>query len=110
MSTPVSTLSQRHSDLTEGLILAAAIDLLEHSSVGELTVGGVAERANISSRTIFRYFPTRDEFLGAIAAEAIRSMDLPPHPATLEELLDMPRALYRAFEARTGLVKAALHS
>jgi AcrR family transcriptional regulator len=110
MSTPVSTLSQRHSDLTEGLILAAAIDLLEHSSVGELTVGGVAERANISSRTIFRYFPTRDEFLSAIAAEAIRSMDLPPHPATLEELLDMPRALYRAFEARTGLVKAALHS
>jgi AcrR family transcriptional regulator len=110
MSTPLVTLSQRHSDLTEGLILAAAIDLLEHSSVGELTVGGVAQRANISSRTIFRYFPTRDEFLSAIAAEAIRSMDLPPHPASLEELLDMPRALYRAFESRTSLVKAALHS
>ena len=59
MSRAGATLSQRHSDLTEGVILAAAIDLLEHSSVAELTVREIAKRANISSRTIFRYFPMR---------------------------------------------------
>jgi AcrR family transcriptional regulator len=105
-----ATLSQRHSDLTEGVILAAAIDLLEHSSVAELTVREIAQQATISSRTIFRYFPTRDELLDAIAAEVIRNMHLPPHPGTLEELLAMPDALYRAFESKTSLVKAALHS
>jgi len=111
MSTPPDpTLSQRHSDLTQQVILAAAIDLLEHASVAELTVRDVATRANISSRTVFRYFPTRDEFLDAIAAEVIRNLNLPPHPATLEELLALPDALYRSFEAKTSLIKAALHS
>lgn len=110
MSRPVATLSQRHSDLTQELILAAAIDLLEHSSVAELTVRDVAQRANISARTVFRYFPTRDEFLDAIAAEVIRNLNLPPHPATIEELLNLPDALYRTFEAKTSLTKAALHS
>jgi AcrR family transcriptional regulator len=110
MSRPAATLSQRHSDLTQELILAAAIDLLEHSSVAELTVRDVAQRANISARTVFRYFPTRDEFLDAIAAEVIRNLNLPPHPATIEELLNLPDALYRTFEAKTSLTKAALHS
>jgi AcrR family transcriptional regulator len=110
MSTPAATLSQRHSDLTEAVILSAAIDLLEHSTVAELTVREVAQRANISSRTVFRYFPSRDEFLDAIAAQVIRKMELPPHPETIAQLLNMPAALYRAFESRTSLVKAALHS
>jgi AcrR family transcriptional regulator len=110
MSRPATTLSQRHSDLTQQLILASAIDLLEHSSVGELTVRDVAQRANISSRTIFRYFATRDEFLDAIAAEVIRNLNLPPHPGTIQELLNLPDALYRAFESNTSLIKAALHS
>lgn len=110
MSRPATTLSQRHSDLTQELILAAAIDLLEHSSVAELTVRDVAQRANISARTVFRYFPTRDEFLDAIAAEVIRHLNLPPHPTTIEELLNLPDALYRTFEAKTSLTKAALHS
>jgi AcrR family transcriptional regulator len=110
MSRPIATLSRRHSDLTQELILAAAIDLLEHSSVAELTVRDVAQRANISARTVFRYFPTRDEFLDAIAAEVIRNLNLPPHPATMQELLNLPDALYRTFEAKTSLTKAALHS
>jgi hypothetical protein len=110
MSTPATTLSQRHSDLTEGLILAAATDLLQHASMAELTVRDVAQRANISSRTIFRYFPTRGEFLDGIAAEVIRNVNLPPHPTSIQELLDMPDALYRSFESKTSLIKAALHS
>jgi AcrR family transcriptional regulator len=110
MSISPATLSKRHSDLTHQLILAAAVDLLEHASVAELTVRDVAQRANISSRTIFRYFPSRDEFLDAISAQVIRNLNLPPHPATLQQLLDMPDALYRAFEAKPNLTKAALHS
>jgi hypothetical protein len=44
-------------------------------------------------------------------ADPVRTkMALPPAPRTLEELISAPRALYQAFEARQGLVKAALHS
>ncbi len=107
---PVATLSQRKSDLTHGLILRAAIELLEHSSVAELTVRDVAAQANISERTVFRYFPDRDAFLEAIASEVIRNLNLPPHPQTMEELLGFPGKLYASFETKTSLVKAALHS
>ncbi len=106
----METLAQRHTDLTEQLILEAALQLLERSSVADLTVRAVAVQANISERTIFRYFPTRDEFLDAIANEVSGRMNLPAYPETPEELLEAPVALYGCFEARAKLTKAALHS
>lgn len=105
-----SILSTLRNDLTRKLILDAALDALEHSSVGELTVRNVARRAKVSERTVFRYFATREEFLDAIA-EAVRArFDLPPPPQTLEELLAAPRALYTRFDAVASLTQAALHS
>ena len=110
MSSVVSTLADRRNDLTRKLILDAALETLERSSVGELTVRAVARHANISERTVFRYFPTREEFLDAIA-EALRArFDLPPPPETLDELLAAPRALYTRFDAVRSLAMAALHS
>jgi AcrR family transcriptional regulator len=104
------TLTQRQTDLTHQLILQAALQLLERSSVADLTVRRVAAQANISERTIFRYFSTRDEFLDAIANEVSRRMQLPPYPSTPEEVLEAPAALYSCFEGNAKLTKAALHS
>jgi len=110
VSTPLSTLADRRNDLTRTLILDAALATLERSSIGELTVRTVARHANISERTVFRYFATREEFLDAIA-EAVRArFDLPPPPQTLEDLLAAPRALYTRFDAVRSLTVAALHS
>ena len=106
----VPTLSDRHNDLTRQLILGAALAALEHATVGELTVRAVAKHANISERTIFRYFPSREEFLDAIAEEVRLELDLPPFPGSIGDLLAAPRALYRRFEAKLNLTKAALHS
>jgi len=104
------TLAQRQSDFTQRLILQAAVELLERASVGELTMRDVAARANISERTVFRYFATRDTFLDAVATEVIGRLNMPPHPQTVKELLQLPAALYACFEAEASLVKAALHS
>jgi len=105
-----SVLSTLRNDLTRKLILDAALETLERSTVGELTVRAVARHANISERTVFRYFATREEFLDAIA-EAVRArFDLPPPPETLEDLLAAPRALYTRFDAVRSLTVAALHS
>lgn len=106
----LATLADRRNDLTRQLILDAALDTLERATVGELTVRAVAKHANISERTVFRYFASRDEFLDAVADAVRAEMALPEPPRTLEELRAAPRQLYRAFEDKLGLVRAALHS
>jgi AcrR family transcriptional regulator len=103
-------LAERHVDLTRQVIRDAALDMLEHTTVGELTVRAVAKRANLSERTVFRYFASREEFLDAVADAVRTRLALPPPPRSREELLDAPRALYTRFEASANLVKAALHT
>jgi len=105
-----ATITDLQTDLTQKVILDAAVRLLEKSSVGEVTARAVAREAGLSERTIFRYFATREEFLDAIAAEVTRTLSMPPHPRSIDELYAMPRALYACFESRTKLVKAAMHS
>lgn len=100
------TLTEQQTDLTQRLILDAALQTLQD---GGLTVRAVARKAGISERTVFRYFATRDELLDAVAAE-ISGQAQAPHPRTLDELLAMPRALYTSLEARRELIKASLHT
>jgi AcrR family transcriptional regulator len=110
MSTQRSSLAARHADLTQTLILDSAIELLETASVTELSVRAVARQADISERTVFRYFASRDDLLDAIAAEMTRRLDAPPNPTTVAELVAYPKAMFARFEAAGALTRAALHS
>ncbi len=110
MSTPRSSLAARHADLTQALILDSAIELLETASVTELSVRAVARKADISERTVFRYFARRDELLDAVASEMTRRLDAPPSPETIAELVAYPAAMFARFEASSTLTRAALHS
>lgn len=103
-------LKDRHTDATQKLILSTAIELLERSGVTELTIRAVAKQAGMSERTIFRYFPSRDEFLDAVASTAVSGMNTPAPPTSVKELLNYPEPLYRAFEKRSSLVIAGLHT
>ncbi len=109
MSRTVATLADRKNELTRRLVLDAAVELLERSSsLHEVTFLAVAQRANISQRTLFRYFHTRDLLLDALAEEIRVRIAPPPPPRTLTELADAPRLLYQAFEAQRRLVTAGL--
>lgn len=105
-----ATLADRKNEMTRQLILDAAVEMLEQAPVNELTVRAVAGQANISERTVFRYFPSRDDLIDAVVGEIRVRMALPAAPASIEELLAAPRALYEAFEKVAALTKAALHS
>jgi AcrR family transcriptional regulator len=107
---PMPTLAERLADHTERLILDAAVALLEHGDTPTLTVRAVAAAANLSERTVFRYFATRDDMLEAVAAEVGQRLDTPPVPAAIEELPAYPRALFTRLEAASQLTLAALHS
>jgi AcrR family transcriptional regulator len=104
------SLAERHGEATRRLIVEAALDMLERASVGELTVRAVARHANISERTVFRYYATREEFLDAIADQVRARLALPPPPQTEDALMAAPRGLYERFEAKKNLTLAALHS
>jgi len=105
-----ATLLEKRNDLTRGLIMDAAYALLRAASVSALTVRAVAQQAGMSERTVFRYFPSRDALLDAVAAQLLEEMALPEPPATLAALLGAPGALYGAFEARAELTRAVLHT
>lgn len=104
----VSRLSDLQSEVTERLILEAALEVLERT--GEITARAAATQAGISERTLFRYFASRDDFLGAVATALARTVQLPPPPESVEALRAMPRALFTAFEEHRGLISAAWHS
>lgn len=110
MSTQRSALLSRQADLTQRLILDAGISLLESGQVADLSVRAVARRAEVSERTVFRYFATRDDLLDALAAEVSSRLQTPPPPQTVEQLLAYPAAIYARFEESSALAQAALHS
>jgi AcrR family transcriptional regulator len=60
-----SSLRQRHSELTRELILRTVAEVLEEGDPSDLSVPEVARRSGVSLRTVYRYFPTRDELLAA---------------------------------------------
>lgn len=109
MSTAFS-LKDRHADTTQKLILSTAVDLLEREGVSATTARAVAKEARISERTVFRYYASRDEFLDAIAEEAISRMQTPPPPDSIPDLLEYADLLYHRFEEWAPLLNAALHT
>lgn len=97
----------RHTDATRRAILEAAIDLfLERQSDG-FSVQDVADRAGLTHRTVYRYFPSRQELLGATAerlAPALvdqRFADV----STVEEWIDAIGPHFADTEANFELVR-----
>lgn len=61
-------LRQRHASLTRSAILDAVTDLLADGAL-DFTVQGVADRAGVSHRTVYRYFDTREALLHGLVDE-----------------------------------------
>lgn len=105
----MKTLNEKRQDMTRGLILQAAFELLRDAEVNDLTVRAVAQHAVMSERTVFRYFPSKDALLDAVAAHLLEHMAVPDVSDSREGLLEAPRVLYQAFEEHAEYTRAALH-
>lgn len=110
MSSRSKALLSRQADLTQRLILDAGVELLERDAAAEISVRSVARQAEISERTVFRYFATRDDLVDALAIEVFRRLDEPPYPKDVAGLVAYPKAMFERFEATATLTLAALHS
>ena len=60
-----SPLRERQKEQTREMILIAVGKILAHADTTAVTIGEVARVADITMRTIFRHFSTREELLGA---------------------------------------------
>lgn len=103
------TLADRHLEMTRTAILDAAFALVEVEGVSALTNRGIAERAGISERTVYRHFATRDALLDAVAHAYAERAELPAPPQSIDELAPFVDALYRRYEATKAVTTAALH-
>lgn len=104
MATP--TLREQNAAATRERILSAVADLIERGDVDELTVPEVAEASGISLRTIYRYYPTRDELLEAAGRWIGNELMRHPYPETLDEVAETYRLGVGEFAERPGLVRA----
>jgi AcrR family transcriptional regulator len=101
-----STLREQNAAATRERILSAVADLIERGDVDELTVPEVAEASGISLRTIYRYYPTRDELLEAAGRWIGNELMRHPYPETLDEVAETYRLGVGEFAERPGLVRA----
>jgi AcrR family transcriptional regulator len=100
------SLREQHAEATRERILTAVAELLEREEAEELTVPAVAEASGVSLRTVYRYYPTREDLLEAagrwIGDELLRH----PYPRTLDEVGEFFRVGCRDFDEHPGLVRA----
>jgi AcrR family transcriptional regulator len=63
MSSPATV--NRHTEATRNAIVEAAVDLFVEQRSDGFAVQEVADRAGLAHRTVYRYFPTRQDLMNA---------------------------------------------
>jgi AcrR family transcriptional regulator len=100
------SLREQHAEATRERILSAVAELLERDEADDLTMPGVADAAGISLRTVYRYYPTREELLEAVGRWIGDDLLRHPYPQTLDEVAELFRVGCRDFDEHPGLVRA----
>jgi AcrR family transcriptional regulator len=104
------SLREQHALATRERILGAVADLLEDGNTEELTVPAVADASGVSLRTVYRYYPTREELLEAAGRWIGDELLKHPYPRTLDEVADLYQGGTQDFDERPGLVRALAFS
>ena len=76
----------------ERAILAAAVDLLGERGVDGATTAEIAKRADVTERTLFRYFPSKRDLVRRVLAPTILRTILTREWRPFRALLDASRA------------------
>ncbi len=100
------SLREQHALATRERILGAVADLLERGDTHEVTVPAVADASGVSLRTIYRYYPTREELLEAAGRWIGDELLKHPYPRDLDEVADLYEEGALDFDERPGLVRA----
>ena len=92
-------------------ILRALIDLIVQEGPGTISIPQVAARAEVSVRTVYHYFPTKEALFDGVTASmsslvATPDGETPATPSSPAELSAAMPAIYRYFEANRSMFRA----
>ena len=105
-----SATSTRHTEATRRAILEAAVELFLERHGDGFSVQEVADRAGLTHRTVYRYFPTRQELLGATAQHLAPGLAEDPfrEVSSVEEWIDAIGAHFAGTETNFDVVRSIL--
>jgi AcrR family transcriptional regulator len=104
-------LREEHAQQTRARILDALVELVAAGGADEISVPEVARRSGVSLRTIYRYYPTRDDLLDAACDWIFRTRfgDVPSEQ-TIGDLPGVFSALAEQWEAEPELARVLAQS
>lgn len=101
-----SPLRERQTELTREMILQALTDQLAAGGLRELNIPGLARRAGVSVRTVYRYFPDKEALLDA--AEQWLDDRIAPGaiPVSADDMATSAEQIFAAFDANESIMLA----
>jgi AcrR family transcriptional regulator len=106
----VSKLRERQKEQTARLILDTVARILADAELSAATIAEIARVAEVTERTIYRHFATREDLLRAFwkrELERIGGVSVTT-PDTPEALCASIRRLFASLDANEGIVRAVL--
>lgn len=100
------SLREQQAEAARQRILDAVATLLEEAGVDDLTMPQVAEASGISLRTVYRYYPTREQLLEAAGRWIGSELLGQGYPQGLDDVADSFEDGCREFDRHPGLVRA----
>lgn len=110
-SQQLTSVRQDYKDQTRARILDAAVALVREAGEEPVTIAGVAARAGVTDRTVYRHFDTREALVQSLwkrMQEQVGSTE--PFPHTADDLVASPRRQFPQFDDSRELVRASVHS
>lgn len=104
------SLREQQAEAARQRILDAVATLLEEAGVDDLTMPQVAEASGISLRTVYRYYPTREQLLEAAGRWIGSELLGQGYPQGLDDVADSFEDGCREFDRHPGLVRALAFS
>jgi AcrR family transcriptional regulator len=101
-----TSLREQQAEAARTRILAAVAELLERDDVEELTVPRVAEVSGVSLRTVYRYYPCREELLQAAGRFIGAELLAQGYPESLDDVADSFEPACSDFDRHPELVRA----
>ena len=96
-SSPPAGLRERKKARTRAAIREHAMRLFEHQGYAATTVDQIAEAADVSQSTFFRYFPTKEDVVLSDDYDPIMVAALRAEPAELPPLEALRRSVRKLF-------------
>lgn len=101
-----ASLREQQAEAVRQRVLDAVATLLEQAGADDLTMPQVAAASGISLRTVYRYYPTREQLLEAAGRWIGSELLGQGYPETLDDVADSFEDGCREFDRHPGLVRA----